>query len=265
MAAEDVDIPLSSSGDGWEIGASAEQYDTADQRGARLEEVYSQNRSNILVDGVDTIVYDGSVTRNARTDASSSEVNVTNALVMEAYMSTLLPVTNGTVDLYQLALISKDTPAILLRSEATLSANGDYTFYTIATPTIGSDDGTDNEAWLTSRDGYDVVVATHDGQYVAFAQRQDWKKEFDGQRIGTPDGKTAREDIYTENDGWIDSNEHNQGRIDVGVGLYAGDVDNLTWLTSVGIGQNETEAVSSAVSVIDNGYETERRKYIPWM
>jgi hypothetical protein len=263
VAAEDVDIPLSSQGDGWTVGVSAEQYDTADRQGARLEDIYSQDRSNIVVDGLDTLVYDGSVTRTARTDASSSEVNVTTSFVTEAFMSTTLPVADGTVDLYQLVLASKDTPAILLSSEATINAGGDFTFYTTASPTIGAD-GTDNEAWLTSLDGYDALVATRDGQYVAFAQRQDWRKAFDGQRIGSADGKTARDDIYTENDGWIDSNEHNQGRIDVGFGLYGGDVDSLSWLTGIGIGESEDDAVSSAVSVVDNGYETERKKYVPW-
>lgn len=221
--------------------------------------------SNIVVDGLDTVVYDGSVTRNARTDASASEVNVTTSYVTEAYMSTTLPVADGTVELYQLALAAKDRPAILLSSEATIDASGDFTFFTVATPTIGSDDGAENEAWLTDRDGYDVILATHDGQYVAFAQRQDWRREFDGQRIGTVDGETAWDDIYTENDGWIDSNEYNQGRIDVGFGLYGGDVDSLSWLTGIGIGESEDDAVSSAVSVVDNGYETERTKYISWL
>ncbi|MDF9745716.1 hypothetical protein [Natrinema salsiterrestre] len=264
VAADDVDIPLSARGDGWEVGVSAEQYDTSDQQGARLEDVYSGDRSNIVVDALDTVVYDGSVTRNTRADASSSEVNVTTSYVAEAYMSTTVPVADGTVDLYQMVLAAEDRPAILLESEATIDASGEFTFYTIATPTIGSDDGADNEAWLTDHDGYDVIVATHDGQYVAFAQRQDWRKEFDGQRIGTVDGETAWDDIYTDNDGWIDSNESNRGRIDVGVGLYGGDVDSLSWLTGIGIGGSEDAAVSNAVSVVDSGYESEREKYIPW-
>lgn len=263
--AADVDIPLSTRGDGWEVGVSAEQYDTPNQRGARLEDIYRRDRSNILVDSLETLVHDGAVTRTAQADASASEVNVTTARVTEAYLSTTSPVTNGSVDLYQRVLVSEDTPAILLESEATLPASGEFTVYTIANPTIGSADGADNEAWLTSRDEYDVVVATHDGQYVAFAQRQDWRKAFDGHRIGAVDGKTAWDDIYTENDGWIDSNDHNQGRIDVGFGCYAGDVDSLSWLTGVGIGQSERDAVSNVVSVLENGYETEREKYVPWM
>lgn len=262
--AADVDIPLSTRENGWEVGVSAEQYDTPDQQGARLEDIYKRDRSNILVDSLDTIVHDGTVTRTAHADASASEVNVTTARVTEAYLSTTLPVTNGSVDLYQRVLVSKDTPAILLESEATLPAAGEYTVYTIANPTIGSANGADNEAWLTSRDEYDVVVATHGEQYVAFAQRQDWRKAFDGQRIGAVGGKTAWDDIYTENDGWIDSNDHNQGRIDVGFGCYVGDVESLSWVTGVGIGQSERDAVSNVVSVLENGYETEREKYVPW-
>lgn len=267
-------ISVGQSGNGWSAKGTLQRYDDEGRNGALLGNVYGYSPDAVTVGDLHTLVWDGEVTRDVREDAHTSEVNVTVARIEEAIMENRIPVSNGTVDLFQQVLACHDWPALLVESEVTLPEGGDYTLCTLANPGIGdrsADPAAGDEAWVTSVDGYDAVVATDGGEYyLAFAQKQDWRREFDGQRIGDttlaqgPD-RSAWQDVYREGDGWIDSNEENAGRIDCAFGLYAGERDSMEWLTAVAFGRSERTALERAAKTLDNGYETERNKYVPWL
>lgn len=272
-AADDVDIPISSSGDGWSVHGTGEEYDTPRRRGALPEDLYAYSRKRMNVRDLHTVVWDGKVARDVRDDATRGSVNVTVARIPEVRIDNSIPVSGGTVNLDQRMLASEDGPALLIESEATLPAGGEYTVYTLANPEIGDVEGrpgVGDEAWKTRHEGYDAIVASDGGYYVAFAQRDAWRKQFDGQRIGVEGvqrgpNKSAWRDVYVEQDGWIDANEENRGRIDLAFGLYASDWDSVNWLTGVGFGRSEAQALGEATKVLENGYEEERNKHVPWL
>jgi GH15 family glucan-1,4-alpha-glucosidase len=120
------------------------------------------------------------------------------------------------------------------------------------------------------------VIVAHDDdddRYVAFAQQHADRRRFDGHRVGVagkregPD-RSAWSEIHEDNDGWIDANETATGDLDVGFGLHCdsaadyngeGGTDNTSveWLTAVGFGHSEADAIAHARDVLDRGYAAE--------
>ncbi|WP_254523486.1 hypothetical protein [Natrinema caseinilyticum] len=150
--------------------------------------------------------------------------------------------------------------------------DNERTICTLLNPAI---DDRRNEAWTTGRGGYDLVVARGGDWHVAVGHRAGEKTTFDGQRIGRTDGagKSAWNDIYaeTENDcadwrnrhgdGRLDSDEYNEGAIDVAFGNYIGTADAADWQVALGFGATEAAAVTNVVKTLRRGYAAERNRY----
>ena len=142
-----------------------------------------------------------------------------------------------------------------------------------------------------------IVATDDGDRYVAFIQEHADSRRFDGHRVGVAgrsDGpnRSAWSDIYDANDGWIDSNDAATGDLDIGFGLHCdpaaaddgrsatddGGGDNgpdtidggeptgddntadgaaVEWLTAVGFGRSEADAVANAQDALDSGYKAE--------
>jgi hypothetical protein len=249
----------------------AQGYADAQRQGALLEDLFYVSPTVCTIADVHFIVSDGSVARNTRDDGCGL-ANVTTTAVPELMLENEIPLADGTATLDQRSLVTADSPAILIESDLQFPAHGDYTIFTLANPEIGDlrdDPGAGDEAWLTSEGYYDVLVATDGGYYTAFAQRESWRKQFDGQRIGiegVTDGPetSAWQDAYVEADGSLDSTTEQTGDIDLAFGLTADDRDAITWETAIGFGTDESTAIDNAVSALETGYETERTKHFPY-
>lgn len=241
------------------IEFTAASYDNADRKGALLEDVKYDTESCLIGD-VHYIVDDETDTYDVRDDASSSEVGVTVASLDEAYLSTDIPVTNGTANLYQQAFVNEteNTPSLLIENDLELPGGSDYTVSTLANPELGDEY---NDAYLVSEGYYDVIVATDGTYYTAFAQREDWRKAFDDQQVGSEaQSGSAWENAYVDGDTALDTNTGNSGDVDLAFNLYVGDRQQITWTTAIGFGTNEADAVDRAVSSLESGFKNERNE-----
>lgn len=277
---------------------TARQHDHRDTTGGVLENIGAIDESLRIAD-LHTFVWDDGEqnTANLRDDGrnvtveratDSPEVVIDGWAQIDAFGGrSLYGGTYYVGDVEQRALVVRDRPAVLIDTEIsffwpdediygddyeTAFGDNERTIYTLWNPVLG--DG-DNEAWVTDRDGYDLVVA-RDGQWhVAVGHCAGDQRTFDGRRIGRTDGteKSAWEDVYGEDendhpdwrdrngDGWLDSNESNDGPIDVAFGNYIGTADAAGWQVALGFGTTEAAAATNAVTTLERGYETERNQY----
>jgi hypothetical protein len=232
--------------------------------------------------------------KNARDDATQGSMARTDPDVPELVLNNSFAFADPTpsrprynydysADCYQRLLLSDQRPALLIDGivEFTRDAPGTWdrdfrhTVYTLWNPDIteaGGGTGTD-EAFYETRDGYDVVAATGgEAGYVAYVRRHQPTDgtpttTFDGHRIGIEgatgeENKSAWHDIYQEADGWIDSNEANEGDIDVGVGLFGETDQQIRWTGAFGFGDDWKAAADAAIDTIEAGYEAERSAWL---
>jgi len=259
--------------------------------GALIEET-SAFRSDIeLFYNLHTLVWDPELeqTLDSRNDAVTSSVDWHAKRVPELHLTNTLRFADGTeADLSQRAIASVGCPAVLLHNEATFADDRERTLFTISK--LGLNEHSHDHPWpeqtasVRHAEDCDAIVATDDeDRYVAFAQQHADSRRFDGHRVGVagqPDGpdRSAWSEIYEDNDGWIDSNEGATGDLDAGFGLHCesaadynganGDSDaagndaaddgaTVEWLTAVGFGKSEADAIVHARDVLDRGYEAE--------
>lgn len=237
-------------------------YDTANRQGALVEDVRYEDVEAEISD-LHFVLHDGTDTFNARDDASEGSVSVTTSYVDEVALQSNIPVTNGTADLYHQAFIneSDNGPSLLIETDLTVPAGGDYTVTTLANPDLGDEY---NEAYLVSEGYYDVFVATDGDTYAAFAQRESWRKAFDDQTAGiegvtSGEDKSAWEDAYAEGDAELDTETAKSGDIDLAFQLYVGDREEVTWQTAIGFADNESDAVARAVDSLEGDFQEQRR------
>ena len=273
----DKDAIISAPDDeGGYVLATVDQYPSSggddEWRGALLEELTAFRSDILQCTDLHTLLWDADLeqTLDVRNDAVDSEVDYASTRIPEVHLQNRFEFADdSTADLNQDVLVSADTAALLVRSEVEFENENAHTAYTVLNSAIHASeaDADGEEAYLTTKDGHDCIVA-HDeehGLYVALAQRRPAtdQTEFDGQRIGlveTQEGpdKSAWADIYEENDGHVDDNDRNEGQIDVGVGLFLDEDTSPTWLTAIGFGRSEADALDAATTVLDNGYDAER-------
>ncbi|SEO51464.1 Glucoamylase (glucan-1,4-alpha-glucosidase), GH15 family [Halogranum amylolyticum] len=265
------------SGDGSYVLATVNQYPSstdAGWQGALIEEPTAFRSDVLQATDLHTLLWDAELeqTLDVRNDAVDSDVEYESSRVPEVHIRNRFEFADdSTADLEQDVLVSAETAALLVRSDVSFdqSETNSHTAYTLLNSAIHSSeaDADGEEASVTTADGYDCVVA-HDAdneRYVALAQRRPETDQtgFDGRRVGLVDtdegpDKSAWADIYEENDGQIDDNDGNEGHVDVGVGLFLDDDASATWVTAVGFGRSEADALEAATTVLDNGYEAER-------
>ncbi|MUV90076.1 hypothetical protein GJ629_09385 [Halapricum sp. CBA1109] len=237
---------------------TAASYDGADRKGALLEAI-KYDTASCLIGDVHYIVDDGDDTYDVRDDAADSDVGVTVGGLDEAYLSTQIPVANGEADLYQQAFVNEtdNAPSLLIENDLELPAGGDYTVATLANPELGDED---NDAHLVSEGYYDVLVVTDGTDYVAFAQRETWRKAFDDQQVGIEaTSESAWENAYVDGDAALDTNTSNSGDVDLAFTLAVGDREQITWTTAIGFGTTEADAVDRAVGALEAGFDSERQ------
>jgi GH15 family glucan-1,4-alpha-glucosidase len=265
--------------EGGYVLATVNQYPSSsgddEWRGALVEEPTAFRSDILQLTDLHTLLWDADLeqTLDVRNDAVDSDVEYASSRVPEIHIHNAFEFADdSTADLNQDVLVSAETSALLVRSDVEFEQANAHTAYTVFNSGIHSSeaDAGGEEAYSATSDGYDCIVA-HDeecGLYVAFAQSrpETGQTTFDGQRVGLVDteegeDKSAWTDIYAENDGHIDDNERNEGHIDVGVGLFVDDDTSATWLTAIGFGRSEEEALDAATTVLDNGYEEEREAF----
>lgn len=232
------------------------------------------------------------VMQNIRDDATRGSIARTDPDVPELVLNNSLDFEDPTpehprynldysADCYQRLLLSDQRPALLIDSTVAFQRNApgsgwdrnfNHTAYTLWNPDINSSKRTENtdSGFYESRNGYDVAVATAgDAGYVAYTfEHHPMKAEpsttFDGIRFGiegvtTGADESAWHDIYQEADGWIDSNEANEGNIDVGVGLYGETDQQIRWTGAFGFDEDSwKDAADAAIDSIETGYDNER-------
>ncbi|EJN59458.1 glycoside hydrolase family 15 protein [Halogranum rubrum] len=261
------------------ILATVNQYPSStgdeDWHGALVEEPTAFRADILQFTDLHTLLWDADLeqTLDVRNDAVDSDVDYASSRVPEVRMQNRFEFADdSTAELDQHVLVSAERPALLVQSDVAFGNANTHTAYTVLNSAIHSTeaDAGGEEAYLTTSEGYDCIVA-HDegcGLYFALAQSRPETDltEFDGQRVGhvdTQEGpdKSAWTDIYEENDGHIDANDGNDGHVDVGVGLFLDDDESATWLTAVGFGESEEDALDAATTALDNGYDEEREAF----
>jgi hypothetical protein len=254
------------------VSMGAKGYAEADKQGALLENIHYDSPKFCNIADVHYVVFDGDVARNTRDDGCGI-ANVTVSMIPELTLNNTIPLTDGTATLDQRSLVTADKSAILVENELQFPTSGEHTIFTLANPDIGDlrkDPGAEDTAHLTSRGYYDVIVASDGDYHAAFAQRESWRKQFDGHRIGiegvtSGSDKSAWQDAYVEADGTLDTNTERTGDVDLAFGLTVNSRETLNWDTAIGFGTDESTAIDNAVNSLDTGYETERSKHIPWL
>ncbi|MFB6292669.1 MAG: glycoside hydrolase family 15 protein [Halonotius sp.] len=292
--ASDKDALMSTpSGDSQHTMVTANSYAASpgsEWNGALIEET-SAFRSDVeLFYNLHTLVWDPDLgqTLDIRNDAVTSSVDWHSRRVPELHLTNTLRFADGTeADLTHRAVTSVGCSAMLIHNEASFADDRERTLFTLSK--LGLNEHSHDHPWpeqtasVRHEDDCDVIVATDDeNRYVAFAQQHADSRRFDGHRVGVagqsmgPD-RSAWSDIYEANDGWIDSNDGATGDLDAGFGLHCesasdysgdsggGDADGgsdtdgatVEWLTAVGFGKSEADAIAHARDVLDRGYEAE--------
>lgn len=260
-------------GGGWSVSGDLAKYTNDAQRGALLENVVAYDAGKLRVSDLHVLLWDGTVVRNARDDATDRSVSANR---VGGHLENTIPVSAGDAHLAQDVVVASDRPALVARNDVWFPDSGSNTLLTAANPNIGGkyrDDGHGDDAWKTSRDGYDALVATTtDGDwYAAFAQHRpaNGQTTFDGQRIGIEaqssdwdTDESAWHDLYVEQDGWIDSNTtQDVANLDLGFGLAANSQQDVTWETGIGFGTTESEALRNVAAALDSGYQSLRNSH----
>jgi len=260
--------------DGTNVLVTANRYDDDERgrHGAIIEET-SAFRSDVeLFYDLHTLAWnaDRAETLDARDDAIESDVSYASSRVPEITLDNRFDAPGSTGTLTQEVLASVDTPGLLLRTSAEFETVAERTFYTVVDLGIQRYDPEDpnavQEAFVTERDGVELIVATDGDRYLAVAQDHEGRREFDGNRIGhtgvkSGSDRSAWTNIYESNDGSVDDTEHAKGNLDIGVGLYVGDASEASWLTAVGFGYGVDSAVERALTLLDRGYESEQEAF----
>jgi len=237
-------------------------YDTSNRQGALAEDIRYRNRETEISD-LHFILDDGTDTYNTRDDASSGDVSVTTSYLDEVLLQSSIPVTNGTASFDQQVFINESAngPSLLMETDLSVPAAGDYTVTTLANPDMGSEF---NNAYLVSEGYYDVFVATDRDYYAAFAQRQDWRKQFNDQTAGIEGvtsgaDKSAWHDAYVEGDGELDTVTAKSGDLDLAFELSVDGREEMTWQTAIGFADNEGDAITRAVDSLEADFQEQRR------
>jgi len=268
-----VSAPL---GNGTEVLATVNKYPGVGRlgwNGALIEDTSAFRLDVEQFYDMHTLLWDEAVgqTLDVRNDAVGSSVEYRSSRVPEISLHNAFEFRDGTTaDLDQDVLVSVDTAALFVRSRAQFAAPSTRTIYTLFGLGIHDGSGSDDvdEAYVVHEHGYDFVVAHDSGRYLAIAQRRPatGQTTFDGCRVGrqgVPRGpeKSAWRDIYVENDGFVDDNDHLRGKVDVGFGLFVDDATDVTWVTAVGFGEDELTAVENALETLWNGYRAEQSMF----
>jgi GH15 family glucan-1,4-alpha-glucosidase len=268
-----VSAPL---GDGTEVLATVNKYPGVGRlgwNGALIEETSAFRLDVEQFYDMHTLLWDAEVgqTLDVRNDAVDSDVTYESSRVPEIHLHNTFEFSNGsTATLDQDVLVSVDTAALFVRNRAQFSAPSTRTIYTLFGLGIVDGAGSDDvdEAYVVHDHGYDFVVAHDADRYLAIAQRRPstGQTTFDGQRVGrqgttTGSERSAWQDIYLENDGYIDENDHLRGKVDAGFGLFVDDATDVTWFTAVGFGESELEAIEHALKTLWSGYRAEQSMF----
>ncbi|WP_210424079.1 glycoside hydrolase family 15 protein [Halorussus ruber] len=263
-------------GAGQNVLATLNQYpgvEGNDWYGTLIEDTSAFRRDVEHVRDVHTMLWDADLgqTLDVRNDAAGSEVTYESSTVPEVHVHNWFQFDSGYwADLYQDVLVTADKPALLVQNNVQFDRANDHTLYTLVNPAIDEYDsrGEGDSGYYTTASGYDCIVANDGSWYLAYAQKRPstGKTTFDGHRVGVEgdtsgSDKSAWHDIYGENDGYIDRNNSASGNVDSGVGLYVGGATDVTWLTAIGFGKSESEAIDNATAALDNGYATERSNF----
>jgi GH15 family glucan-1,4-alpha-glucosidase len=242
-------------------------------QGTLIEEAIGERHDIPMLQDVHVMLWDSDygVTADVRNDARDSAVSYASPKVPEAQITNEFRI-GGSYDatLSQDVLSSANRDALLIRNRAQFGQATGHGLYTLVNFEIDDYDsqGAGDNGYKTTASGYDVLVAYDGTNYVAYAQHRPstGQTTFDGQRIGvegTTSGsdKSAWQDVYVENDGWIDSNTSKSGNIDSAVGLWVDTATDVTWETAIGFGASESEAVSNATATLDAGYASEQSDF----
>jgi GH15 family glucan-1,4-alpha-glucosidase len=244
-----------------------------DAEGALIEET-SAFRSDVeLFWDLHTLVWDPETeqTLDVRNDAAASDLDWTSPRVPELRLENEFVFADGTgATLEQSVVTGSNQCSILLGNRMRFEEQRDRTLYTTSNLGIKGHSHEDPNAvqagHVRHEDDCDVITATDGNRHIAFAQAHDGRRRFDGHRLGRTDehfgpGRSAWDDIYRENDGWIESNESASGNLDAGFGLYVPEADTVEWLTAIGFARSEDSAVANARGALDAGYEAERAAF----
>lgn len=239
------------------------KYTNDAQQGSVLENLVAYDAGKLRVSDFHVMLWDGNVVRNARDDATESSVSAT---ADGGHLENTIPLTDGDAYLSQNAVVTDDRPALVVKNDVWFPASNTHSLFTLPNPDIGGkyrDDGHGDDAWKTTHDGYDALVATTtDGDwFAAFAQHRpaNGQTTFDGQRIGIEGeasdwdtDESAWHDLYVEQDGWIDSNtSQDVADIDLSFGLAVGSQQDVSWETGIGFGTSESEALRNVTAALD--------------
>jgi len=268
-----VSAPL---GDGQAVLSTVNKYPGVghpDWHGALIEDTSAFRLDVDQFYDVHTLFWDADLGRtlDVRNDAVASEVTYESGRVPEVHVTNAFefaPDVTATLD--QDVLVSVNAAALFVRNRARFSTAHRRRVFTVVglgiRDLVTGDDV--DEAYGTRSHGYDFVVAEDGTRYLAICQRRPptGQTTFDGCRIGVQGRtagpqKSAWQDVYVENDGRIDGNDYQSGKVDVGFGLDVGNVSDATWTIAVGFGESEAAAIESALTVQHNGYDAERSMF----
>jgi GH15 family glucan-1,4-alpha-glucosidase len=243
-------------------------------QGTVIEEAVGHRHDIPVMQDLHVLLWDSDYreTVDVRNDAVSSTLSYANPRLPEAQLTNEFQIASGyRATLTQDVLSSANRDALAVRNRAQFDEATGHGLYTLVNVEIDDYDsqGAGDEAYLTSANGYDVMVGYDGANYLAYAQRRPatGQTTFDGQRVGvegTTSGsdESAWHDVYVENDGWIDSNTANAGNVDTVVGMWVDTATDVTWETAVGFGSTSSEAVSNATATLDAGYASERSDFV---
>ncbi|MDS0301313.1 glycoside hydrolase family 15 protein [Halogeometricum sp. S1BR25-6] len=257
--------------------ATVNRYDGThtDWHGALVEETSAFRLDIELFYDLHTLIWDADrgETLDVRNDAVESSVTYESSRVPEIHVENRFEFADGeSAVLTQDIITSVNTCGLLLRNRASFSSPGERTLYTLLGLGIKGHDHDHphavQDAYHVDEGNEDFLVAHDQNRYLAAAQERSTTddRRFDGLRIGkkghrSGTDKSAWNDVYVENDGYIDSNTYNHGDLDAAFGLYAGEVTDVEWVTAIGYCRGEEWPISHAREMLDNGYERERNAF----
>ncbi|QIO23872.1 glycoside hydrolase family 15 protein [Haloarcula sp. JP-L23] len=239
--------------------------------GTVIEEVNALDFHVEMLRDLHVMIYDDDwgITKDVRNDAAGSEVSVQSSTVPTVNIHNWFEFSSGSSsyysDLYQDVIVSANRPALHVRNELQHNEANGHTAFTLVNPDIDDGDsaGSGDSGEVVSANGYEFFVASDGNYYLAAAQHRPstGKSSWDGHRVGSTSDKTAWDDIYTDNDGWIDENSSNSGNIDCGGGLWHSTDTNVVWETVVGFGTSKSEAIQNATDSLNAGWSAEHSDF----
>jgi glucoamylase len=179
-------------------------------------------------------------------------------------------------DLWQDVFVTPNYRAVYIHNHVVFQSTNQHTVFVVINPEIDEFDsrGDGDTGYYTSYKApsgntYDAMVS-HDGaNYVVVVMKNldNGQTTFDGYRTGIEGKsnvltKSAWNDVYAENDGWIDTNAGPvEEDIDQGFGLWFDRDQDVYFDIVIGFGTTETEALSAATNALEIGYINEKKDF----